>query len=122
MDHAVDERDFRLLAGDRYTFSVLSRVLHYPCRVVRSDHERLIFCHTVLPYPVWIWTPMMAKRPGDYMKQAAAGIPMGRVAYAEDYLGMIFFLSSAASSYVTGQTFLVDGGWSVSRVFQYSNE
>jgi len=72
--------------------------------------------------PVWIWTPMMAKRPGDYMKQAAASIPMGRVSYAEDYLGMVFFLSSAASSYVTGQTFLVDGGWSVSRVFQYSNE
>jgi len=72
--------------------------------------------------PVWIWTPMMAKRPGDYMKQAAASIPMGRVSYAEDYLGMLFFLSSAASSYVTGQTFLVDGGWSVSRVFQYENE
>lgn len=69
--------------------------------------------------PVWIWTPMMAKRPGDYMKQAAASVPMGRVSYAEDYLGMLFFLSSAASSFVTGQTFLVDGGWSVSRVFQY---
>ena len=26
--------------------------------------------------PVWIWTPMMAQRPGDYMKQAAATIPM----------------------------------------------
>ncbi|SFP88283.1 3-oxoacyl-[acyl-carrier protein] reductase [Oscillibacter sp. PC13] len=72
--------------------------------------------------PVWIWTPMMAKRPGDYMKQAAATIPMGRVSYAEDYLGMLFFLASAASSYVTGQTFLVDGGWSVSRVFQYQSE
>ena len=72
--------------------------------------------------PVWIWTPMMAKRPGDYMKQAAASVPMGRVSYAEDYLGMLFFLASPASAYVTGQTFLVDGGWSVSRVFQYSND
>ena len=62
-----------------------------------------------------------AKRPGDYMKQAAASIPMGRVSYAEDYLGMVFFLASAASSYVTGQTFLVDGGWSVSRVFEYQD-
>ena len=64
---------------------------------------------------------MMAKRPGDYMKQAAASIPMGRVSYAEDYLGMVFFLASAASSYVTGQTFLVDGGWSVSRGFEYQD-
>lgn len=72
--------------------------------------------------PVWIWTPMMAKRPGDYMKQAAASIPMGRVSYPEDYLGMAFFLASEASAYITGQTFMVDGGWGVSRVFQYKND
>ncbi|NCB52079.1 MAG: SDR family oxidoreductase [Clostridia bacterium] len=72
--------------------------------------------------PVWIWTPMMAKRPGDYMKQAAASIPMGRVSYPEDYLGMAFFLAGEASAYITGQTFLVDGGWGVSRVFKYEND
>lgn len=57
MDHRTDMRDFQLLSGDRYTFSVLSRVLHYPCNVLRTDHERLILCHTTDPYPVWIWTP-----------------------------------------------------------------
>ncbi len=57
MDHFVDERDFHLLEADRYTFSVLSRVLHDSCSCVLSDHERFIFCHTVAPYPVWIWTP-----------------------------------------------------------------
>lgn len=57
MDRFADERDFRLLDADRYTFSVLSRVLRGPCECLLSDHERLIFCHTVLPYPVWIWTP-----------------------------------------------------------------
>ncbi len=72
--------------------------------------------------PVWIWTPMMDRRPKDYMVQAAAGIPMGRVSYSEDYLGMIFFLASDASAYVTGQTFLVDGGWSAYRSFHYEGE
>lgn len=57
MDYAVDQRDFQLLTNDRYTFSVLSRVLHYPCEAVRTDHERLILCHTTPPYPVWLWTP-----------------------------------------------------------------
>lgn len=57
MDHFVDERDYQLLDTDRYTFSVLSRVLHGPCACVLSDHERFILCHTVLPYPVWLWTP-----------------------------------------------------------------
>jgi len=57
MDCTVDERDFRQLDADRYTFAVLSRVLHGPCSCVYTDHERLILCHTAMPYPVWIWTP-----------------------------------------------------------------
>lgn len=72
--------------------------------------------------PVWIWTPMMEQRPADYMTQAAASIPVGRVSYSEDYLGILYFLASAASSYVTGQTFFVDGGWSVNRVFSYQQD
>lgn len=72
--------------------------------------------------PVWIWTPMMEQRPGDYMVKAAETIPMGRCSYCEDYLGMTFFLASEASGYVTGQTFLVDGGWSVCRAFKYSDK
>lgn len=72
--------------------------------------------------PVWIWTPMMEQRPKDYMVQAAATIPIGRVSFAEDYLGMTFFLASEASAYVTGQTFLVDGGWNASRIFHYHDE
>lgn len=57
VDHFVDERDFRLLEADRYTFAVLSRVLHGECNCIRTDHERIILCHTVAPYPVWLWTP-----------------------------------------------------------------
>lgn len=72
--------------------------------------------------PVWIWTPMMEQRPLDYMTQAAASIPIGRVSYPEDYLGVLYFLSSEASSYVTGQTLFVDGGWSVNRVFSYEQD
>ena len=70
--------------------------------------------------PVWIWTPMMEARSDDYMIQAATTIPMGRCSYSEDYLGMVFYLASDASAYVTGQTLLVDGGWSVYRAFSYS--
>lgn len=57
MDHSVDERDFQLLATDRYTFFVLSRILRGPCDCIRTDHERLILCYSARPYPVWLWTP-----------------------------------------------------------------
>lgn len=56
MDAFVDERDYKLLEQDRYTFFVLRRVLGGSCQLVLSDHESLILCYTCEPYPVWIWT------------------------------------------------------------------
>ena len=57
MDAFVNEKDFEMLAGDRYTFAVLDRVLRKECELIRTDHERLILCHSGSTYPVWIWTP-----------------------------------------------------------------
>ena len=57
MDNKVDERDFKLLESDRYTFFVLKRILGTECSLIITDHERLIICYTGAPYPVWIWTP-----------------------------------------------------------------
>ena len=56
LDARPNEADFRLLEKDKYTFSVLRRILAGPCDWVRTDHERLILCHSEAPYPVWIWT------------------------------------------------------------------
>ena len=57
MDNFVDERDSELLAQDKYTFSVLSRIIRGECEIRLTDHERMIICFTGQPYPVWIWTP-----------------------------------------------------------------
>ena len=57
MDTCVNEEDFRLLARDRYTFAVLTRILRDECELILSDHRRLILCHSARQYPVWIWTP-----------------------------------------------------------------
>ena len=42
-----------------------------------------------------------------------ARIPMGRLAQPEDVAGVVLFLCSAEASYITGHTFLVDGGWTL---------
>lgn len=57
MDTQVDTRDWQLLEKDKYTFAVVSRILHSACKVIRTDHKRLIVCLSAAPFPVWIWTP-----------------------------------------------------------------
>lgn len=57
MDRQTDQRDLKLLENDKYTFVVLSRILNDSSRLILTDHERLIICHSADPYPVWIWTP-----------------------------------------------------------------
>lgn len=46
-------------------------------------------------------------------QQASAGIPLGRLAEAEDIAWPAVFLASEASSYMTGAVLQVDGGWQV---------
>ena len=57
----------------------------------------------------------------DYRDVWGAMIPLGRTAEADEMLGPALFLASNESSYVTGQTFYVDGGWTVQGMVPDSN-
>ena len=48
-----------------------------------------------------------------FVKRYVTQTPMNRMATEEDVKGIIAYLSSDLSKYVTGQDFIVDGGWSV---------
>ena len=48
----------------------------------------------------------------NFIKKYNEKVPLGRMAYEEDFKGVISFLASDASSYVTGQDILIDGGYS----------
>ena len=46
----------------------------------------------------------------ERLKQLEAQVPLGRIGEPEDMVGVALFLASEASSYITGQTIVADGG------------
>lgn len=76
-----------------------------------------IRCNAVCPGTVD--TPSLLDRmkaQGDVEKARAGFIarqPMGRLARADEIAGMVVYLASDESAFVTGQTFVIDGGISI---------
>jgi len=63
--------------------------------------------------PGLIETPMtdMVKNNPEMEKALLARVPMGRVGKPEEVSNLVLFLASDASSYMTGSTVVIDGGW-----------
>jgi len=63
--------------------------------------------------PTWIYTPGTAERLDDpaFLAGVLARIPIGRVGTTADVAAAVVFLSSRASSLVTGTVLSADGGW-----------
>ena len=49
-------------------------------------------------------------QPDDFVRKLSGLIPLGRMAHLNEYQGAILFLCSDASSYMTGQNLIIDGG------------
>ena len=58
-------------------------------------------------------TGVFNDHPEDFVKKLSGIIPMGRMADINEYKGAIVFLCSDASSYMTGENMVIDGGKTV---------
>ncbi len=63
--------------------------------------------------PLWPVDSSTTGLMGPMMKQRSANIPIGRKGTPEDIAHAVLFLASPMSSYVTGHTVVVDGGWTL---------
>jgi len=72
-------------------------------------------CPGVVDTPMWAkldadWTALEGWERGEAWKRRTAGIPLGRPERPEDVAGLVAFLASADSDYLTGQAINIDGG------------
>lgn len=65
--------------------------------------------------PTFIETPMTKPMFADeaFRREVLGRIPLGRLAKSEDLFGGVLYLASRSSDMMTGQTLVIDGGWTV---------
>jgi len=69
--------------------------------------------NSISPGGVW------RNQPEKFVKRYKSKTPLGRMATEEDFKGIIAYLASDLSLYVTGQNFIIDGGWSVQTLIKF---
>lgn len=60
--------------------------------------------------PGEISTPMTGQEDVDPREQSRPGVPLGRTGHAKEVAAVVAFLAAPEASYVTGASYLVDGG------------
>jgi NAD(P)-dependent dehydrogenase (short-subunit alcohol dehydrogenase family) len=78
-------------------------------RTLAVAHAPTIRVNAIAPGP--IATPMTAGTPDQNFAALEAMIPLGRFGRPEEVAAMMCFLVSGLASYCTGQTYVVDGGY-----------
>ncbi len=64
-----------------------------------------IRCNALVPHGIY------NNHPDHFLKNWARLSPMGRMCHVDELMGPFVFLASDASSYMTGATLNIDGGW-----------
>ena len=56
---------------------------------------------------------ILRNQPKEFVERYVERTPLGRMANNDDIKGVIAYLASDLSAYVTGEKILVDGGWTI---------
>lgn len=105
-------------APSRFAYATSKAAVIGLTKSVAADFvARGIRCNAICPGTVD--TPSLQARlraTGDYesaRRQFEARQPMGRLAQPEEIAGLVAYLASDDASFVTGQAYPIDGGWSM---------
>ena len=100
--------------AETYSYPASKAAVHQLTKVLANRlANRNINVNAIAPGP--FESNMMAHTLEEYGEQIKSSVPRGRIGVPEDMAGASIFLSSKASSYITGSIIPVDGGSLISR-------
>jgi 2-keto-3-deoxy-L-fuconate dehydrogenase len=104
--------------ANRFIYATTKAAVIGLTKAVASDFiTQGIRCNAICPGT--IQSPSLEDRihaQGDYEKARAAFVarqPMGRIGTAEEIAALVIYLASDESAFTTGDTHVIDGGWSL---------
>ncbi|MDA7950451.1 MAG: SDR family oxidoreductase [Pirellulaceae bacterium] len=101
----VGHRGYRGLAVYSATKGAIEAATRSICREIGPRQIRI---NTIAPG--YLETDMTETLDPEQREQIIRRTPLGRLGKADDITGLLLFLLSKDSNFITGQTFLVDGG------------
>ena len=100
--------------AETYSYPASKAAVHQLTKVLANRlANRNINVNAIAPGP--FESNMMAHTLEEYGEQIKSSVPRGRIGVPEDMAGASIFLSSRASSYITGSIITVDGGSLIAR-------
>ena len=100
--------------AETYSYPASKAAVHQLTKVLANRlANRNINVNAIAPGP--FESNMMAHTLEEYGEQIRSSVPRGRIGVPEDMAGASIFLSSKASSYITGSIIPVDGGSLIAR-------
>ena len=100
--------------AETYSYPASKAAVHQLTKVLANRlANRNINVNAIAPGP--FESNMMAHTLEEYGEQIKSSVPRGRIGVPEDMAGTSIFLSSRASSYITGSIIPVDGGSLIAR-------
>jgi NAD(P)-dependent dehydrogenase (short-subunit alcohol dehydrogenase family) len=100
--------------AETYSYPASKAAVHQLTRVLANRlAKRNINVNAIAPGP--FQSNMMAHTLREHGEEIKSSVPRGRIGIPEDMAGVSIFLSSKASSYITGSIIPVDGGSLIAR-------
>ena len=100
--------------AETYSYPASKAAIHQLTRVLANRlAKRNINVNAIAPGP--FQSNMMAHTLREHGEEIKSSVPRGRIGVPEDMAGVSIFLSSKASSYITGSIIPVDGGSLIAR-------